>query len=227
MPPKKAKNQESVKEEICQYYNRGYCKHKKDCSKLHSDKVCDDTDCNEEECTKRHPNPCKFGFRCIFNKLKKCLYSHVNLAPDNDKVNDLVKTMNNKLENFEVKMKLMQKGLDEKNTKIKLLQDKCEVLEKSVNKFEQKDNKTKEEISKLEKKLETLIKKSEAHEKSNDAMFSNLEKLVEESKNKFKCDKCTFSSTSESGLKTHMTKKHNKKKSSSHSHKNVLFVTRF
>ena len=53
--------------------------------------------------------------------------------------------MNNKLENFEVKMKLMQKGLDEKNTKIKCLQDKCEVLEKSVNRFEQKSNKTKEE----------------------------------------------------------------------------------
>ena len=53
--------------------------------------------------------------------------------------------MNNKLENFELEIKLMQKGLYENNTKIKFLQDKCEVLEKFVSRFEQKSNKTKEE----------------------------------------------------------------------------------
>ena len=33
MRPKKAKSQESEKQEICQFYNRGYCKHKEDCTK--------------------------------------------------------------------------------------------------------------------------------------------------------------------------------------------------
>ena len=75
-----------------------------------------------------------------------------------------------------------------------------------MNKYEQKDNQTKEEISKLEKKMEVYITKTEAREKSNDAKFSNLKKLVEESKNTFKCDQCVYV-----GLKTYSTKKHNKK----------------
>ena len=83
MPPKKAQNKESEKEEICQYYNRGYCKHKEDCTKFHSDKVCNDTACNETECNKRNPNPCKFGFCCKFNRLNKCIFSHVSLSPNN------------------------------------------------------------------------------------------------------------------------------------------------
>ena len=77
-----------------------------------------------------------------------------------------------------------------------------------MNKFEKNEE---DDVSKLEKKVEALAKKIEEYDKSNRATFSNLENNIEEVKNKFKCEKCKFSTTSEHGLKTHMTKKHKKK----------------
>ena len=59
--------------------------------------------------------------------------------------------------------------------------------------------------------MEALEKKIEEYDKSNRAMFSNLENTTEDVEYKFKCAKCKFSTSSEQGLKTHMTKKHNKK----------------
>ena len=204
MPPKRAKSQESDKE-ICQYHHRGFCKNKEDCTKIHFDKVCDDADCSEKDCYKRHPNPCKFGFRCKFYKLKKCLFSHVSHAPaDDDKVKAIFKTFNNKFEKVENEMKKMQNDLKEKDVKIQYLQEKFESLTKSLNKIEKNE---KEDVSKLDKKMEALVNKMEENDKSNKAMFSNLEDV----KNKFKCEKCKFSTSSEHGLKTHMTKKHKKK----------------
>ena len=105
-------------------------------------------------------------------------------------------------------MKKMQNDLKEKDDKIKYLQEKCDSLTKSLNKFEKNE---KEGISKLDKKVESLVKKIEECDKSNRAMFTNLENKIEDVKIKFKCEKCKFSTSSEHGLKTHMTKKHNKK----------------
>ena len=87
MAPKKRQNKNIIEEtaKICGYHNRGYCYKKEDCDEKHPDKVCNDTDCNEDSCEKRHPNPCNFGFRCKFHKKKICLYSHVTFACDDGK----------------------------------------------------------------------------------------------------------------------------------------------
>ena len=74
MPPKKPQTKRTNKkksETKCKYNNRGYCKLKEACENIHSDKVCDNLDCNEDECEDRHPNPFKFGPRCQFNKRKE------------------------------------------------------------------------------------------------------------------------------------------------------------
>ena len=105
-------------------------------------------------------------------------------------------------------MKEMQNDLKEKDAKIQYLQEKCDSPTKSMNKFEKNE---KDDVSKLKKKVEALVNKFEEYEKSNRATFSNLEKNIEDVKNKFKCKQFTFSTTSEHGLKTHITKKHNKK----------------
>ena len=72
------------KSEKCKYFNRGYCKQKWQCEEVLNDKVCEDLDCNESDCDKRHPNPCKFGPRCQFNKRRECLDLHVTLVPNDD-----------------------------------------------------------------------------------------------------------------------------------------------
>ena len=60
LPPEKSQNKGKAKTSG-KFNNRGYCKQKTECENKHSYKVCDDLDCNEDQCEKRHPNPCKFG----------------------------------------------------------------------------------------------------------------------------------------------------------------------
>ena len=53
IPLKKSKAKESRIEklsEICNFNKRGYCKSKENCTKKHSDIVCDDLECDEEKC---------------------------------------------------------------------------------------------------------------------------------------------------------------------------------
>ena len=78
----------------------------------------------KENVIKKHPNPCKFGFRCKFNKFKKCLFAHD--APDDEKLEALAKTFNNIHGKLETQMKMMQNELLEKNAKIQFLESKYE-----------------------------------------------------------------------------------------------------
>ena len=81
MGPKKIVNFKN-KSKKCPYYKTGYCKNGEACQDYHPDKVCPDMNCYEEKCPFKHPNPCKFGQRCIFNKKKICFFSHVTLVSD-------------------------------------------------------------------------------------------------------------------------------------------------
>ena len=88
MGPKKDKAAEKpqTKKIKCQNYDRGFCKYGEECSKIHPDKVCKEPNCFSDKCDKRHPNPCKFGLRCKFNRRNVCLYSHdVTTASDDEK----------------------------------------------------------------------------------------------------------------------------------------------
>ena len=89
MPPKKSKVKKTAKKnsvEKCHHNNRGYCKAKEDCDKKHSDDTCEDPECIEDHCEKRHPYLCTFGIRCKFNKTKEYMYMHDTLASDDVKV---------------------------------------------------------------------------------------------------------------------------------------------
>ena len=134
MPPKKSKdaskNNTSTK---CKFNNRGYCKLKEQCDKKHSDIVCEDLDCTEEKCEKRHPNPCKFGPRCQFNKKNECLYLHVTLASDDQQIEALKAHFNSKFTKLDNSLTKIQKELEAKNSEINLLNIKHKDLEKLVN----------------------------------------------------------------------------------------------
>ena len=56
MGPKKDPNQD-LKKRKCTHFDRGYCKFGDKCHKKHPDKVCSDTNCFNETCELRHPNP--------------------------------------------------------------------------------------------------------------------------------------------------------------------------
>ena len=121
MPPKKSKAKESKTEnssQKCNFNNRGYCKSKENCTKKQGDIVCDDFECDEEKCTKRHPYDCKYGIRCKFNRRKECAFSHVTLMTDDSKSEAHNKHHNDEVSKLKKDFSNMQKELAEKDLKI-------------------------------------------------------------------------------------------------------------
>ena len=182
MPPKKDAKK-------CKIYNRGFCFYKESCKHKHPDKVCDDQNCSEDKCDKRHPNPCKFSYRCTYYKQNICLYSHINPSPENANNNDKFKKLNKKLEKLENNLQEMKSVLDQKDLEIRNIQAKCIKLETKVKHLE-------EETGEIE---ERVINQSLS-------VLENSVRIPE--KEIFKCEKCNFSTESERGLKVHIKRKH-------------------
>ena len=85
--------QSGLKTIKCQYHDRGYCTHCDKCNNKNPDKVCHNINCREDQCDRRHPNPCKFGMRFKFYKKKVCSYSNVTFAFSDEKTDALEKDL--------------------------------------------------------------------------------------------------------------------------------------
>ena len=148
MPPKK-----SSKQTKCPFNNRGYCQKKEACENKHSDEVCNDFECEEVQCDKRHPNPCKFGPRCKFNKKSQCMYLHVTLAPDDNQI----KALNKRLKELENK-----KGESIDTVKMKQVEEKFKVLENHISSLRKESEIKDKKINALDLRVEELEKESKA-----------------------------------------------------------------
>ena len=58
-----------MKDKICVFEKFGFCRNGSGCKFTHPTLVCDDQNCNIQECSKRHPQVCRF-----FTHLKYCKY---------------------------------------------------------------------------------------------------------------------------------------------------------
>ena len=176
--------------------------------------ICEDIDCIEEKCEKRHPYECKFGIRCRFRKNNECMYLHATLASDDGKFQALKKQFETKLASLENNIAKMEKIQAEKDAAIKSLNGKCEKFEKSLVSIEHLkehlENKT-SIINGLEIKLEELEKFHQKHNKQHEKKLKDLENSVKQRKskdvipeteveNKKKCDKCDYTTSSRQGL---------------------------
>ena len=188
------KNKKSSK---CIHYDRGYCFKGEDCNDEHPDKVCPKTNCFDDKCPFRHPNPCKYDYRCKFNAKKICLFSHVTIVSEDEKKIEEVKKQIPAVEkDNEALSKANNEPLRKVEQKYKSLENKIEILKK--------ENELKDEnISSLEMKMND-------QEKSFNTRLVKLEKQMVCNENKFKCDQCKFATNSEPGLKSHVSKKHKK-----------------
>ena len=188
MPPKKHQDKTQKSSQKCNFNNRGFCKSKTECKNRHSDVVCDNQKCEEENCDKRHPFQCKYGIHCRFNKKNKCLYAHVTLASDDGKLDALDKAFNKRVNELENSIVSMQNELIGKDSIISGLELRLDELEKKQKNYQQiKDKKIKD--------LENVIKKKSIQEQSHED---------------FRCSKCDFVSKTKNGLKTHKARMHTK-----------------
>ena len=183
MAPKKSKTKQTSKtksSEKCNFNNRGYCKQKDECENKHFDLVCDNFDCDENECEKRHPNPCRFGPRCQFNRKNECLYLHVTSAPDDGRIEALNQNFNTQIEDLKRELSKMQKNLNNKDAEIKVLNEKYATLEKQTNDTQdlRKDLESKNaQINGLEMRLEELEKDQKTQKKQQDKKIRDLDNL--------------------------------------------------
>ena len=206
--------------QICRKNKYGYCKYGDKCRFRHENEKCEKKECNIYDCEKRHPKICNykrdFG-RCKFTTY--CKYDHekpIDILENSEKINKLEKKIENlqkissqkdvgevdkKIETFEQKLQILIKVIEEKDSLINDLQKKQKNVETEFRKETEVKN---EEIESLEKKIDMHLKNHEILEEK----VNKLEVSLKHNENKFKCKECKFTTGSEQGLKSHVTKKH-------------------
>ena len=100
----------------CEYFDKGYCKQKTQCTKRHPLVDCDSKCANENTCPLRHRIVCKNGGQCKFLETHCCSFLHPqpmhfeeNVIQD---ITDKIKAVNGNIENCENKIKLLEKHAD-------------------------------------------------------------------------------------------------------------------
>ena len=93
---------------VCKYENFGFCMKREECENFHPTENCNDDNCSIVNCTKRHPQPCRFfgtqvgcrfGSSCKFDhKRQMCLQSELKemrskLAIQDEKIASLEKKL--------------------------------------------------------------------------------------------------------------------------------------
>ena len=207
MGPKSDKTNKKLK---CPFYNTGFCKNGEECSKVHPDKVCEDTNCFNDNCKSRHPNPCKYGNRCKFNWKNKCLYSHVTFPSDDDSYDALEKKLNKKIEALEKLHKEiqcnMEKTMIDKDKQINNLQKDLEIKNTQINALEMRVNEVEKDLVVQKKHHEKRIKDIENSCKQK--VKKDTYQLPEHDVSTIQCIKCDYKTTSRQGLKIHNSKVH-------------------
>ena len=66
---------------ICPFNQYGHCKYGSECDKIHTTVTCDNFPCHDRECSKRHPQLCKYFSvygRCMFTN--RCSFLHYSFG---------------------------------------------------------------------------------------------------------------------------------------------------
>ena len=171
MSPKKAQKKDAVKTSKCNFNNRGYCRLKDECENKHTNKVCNDLDCDEDECDMRHPNPCKFGPRCKFNKKQECMYLHVTSA-SNEHVVEKFDKMEKKIKEIETKSIVAVDSVVAKQ-----IEDKFTYFESQISNLKKDLEIKNTQINSLDLRLCELEKEHQSHKKQQEKEIKDLENL--------------------------------------------------
>ena len=132
-----------MKDRICVYEKFGFCRNGASCKFTHPTLVCDDDKCNIKDCSKRHPQACRFFIN----------YNHC-------KFGDSCKFLHKK------------KPDDTSNEEYKTLKEKYDILIKAHNEIEEKYSKLQSRVSTLEANFFDLLR-NEIHRIQNDDNESN------------------------------------------------------
>ena len=132
-----------MKDRVCVYEKFGFCRNGASCKFTHPTLVCDDVKCNIKDCSKRHPQACRF-----FTSFSHC------------KFGDSCKFLHKR------------KPDDTSNEEYKTLKEKYDILLKNHNEMEKKYSKLQGRVSSLEANFFDLMR-NEIHKIQSDANESD------------------------------------------------------
>ena len=120
-----------MKDKICVFEKFGFCRNGSSCKFSHPTLVCDDHNCNIQECSKRHPQACRFFTSYKYCKYgDSCKFLHVK-KPD-DKINkEEYITLKEKYDVLENKYSKLKEKHDDLENKYSNIQDRVVSLEKN------------------------------------------------------------------------------------------------
>ena len=116
---------------VCQYYQNGFCKYRQQCGKVHISELCPaHSSCQNNECEKRHPRPCRMFAKFRSCKFESCAYSHDYDSRNNNIIDDL------KNEVLEIKQSIEKLSETcQKEAKIKTLEEEVKVLKLEIKRL--------------------------------------------------------------------------------------------
>ena len=151
-------------------------------------KICSNKSCEKRLCSLRHPKPCRYYREIGYCKFGEwCLFQHEDSNKRN--IEEAVKKLDAKMDAFE-------KCLNEKDNEILKLVERINFNEEKIKFLEEKIN----NLVKDDASTELDIKLKDLEEKQTN--------LIEESKEKYKCTKCEFTTYYKKGLAIHKKKMH-------------------
>ena len=129
-----------MRDKICIYEKFGFCRNGASCKFTHPTLVCDDQNCNIQECTKRHPQACRF-----FTSYKYCKYGDsckfLHMKKPDDKINkEEYITLKEKYDVLENKYsKIQDRVATLENNFFDLLRNEIHNIQRNANEKENED----------------------------------------------------------------------------------------
>ena len=187
----------------CWHNDTGYCKFKEECRKQHSTNIFQNQNC-DQKCPERHPKECKFSDRCKFSERGICAFSHSASGQDSQKVESVIKHIENKMKDIEKtfainksesddtikslvdEIKTLRKECSDNVCSVKKIEQKNEILETNLKQYKQENKKLLKDIDNavhsVEDKCNKVVK--EANEKHD----KTVKLAVENALNQFRAE---------------------------------------
>ena len=109
--------------EVCQHFKFGYFKFGDTCFKKHVKDICENDNCDKEQCELRHPKLCSYYNQFNYCKFRSyCCYSHEKRLIFSDKMVALEGIIQEKsllIDKLNVKLECLEKKIDTIQNKTK------------------------------------------------------------------------------------------------------------
>ena len=87
------------KKEVCRHNQTGFCKYGERCRKQHVNIKCNQDECKDKKCSRRHPHLCKFYAHTGFCKFQeRCAFVHKEINVETHKVAHEVQKIKEEIE---------------------------------------------------------------------------------------------------------------------------------